>query len=96
MLHYLDDDHRKKAIEDIFRVLTPGGKCLLTLRSDTDTHLKQTMNIGDLTNGKAKLFSLAEAISQFKQFSKIKTGFISRKPLGEANLIAHHMLEIIK
>ena len=96
VLHYLDHNSSAIALEEVRRILKPGAKLFTTLRSDLDTYLEMTLNQGDLDKGCARLFSKEEVSQFFSRFSKITTGFISRTPLGEEALIAHHMIEAIK
>lgn len=93
VLHYLPAEARQKAVSEIRRTLRPGGRFFGTLRSDQDTHLKKVMAGGDLEGGAAELFSQEEAAAYFREFSSIKFGFIARRPLGEEELIAHHIVE---
>lgn len=92
VLHYLAGDALQPAIAEIHRVLKPGGKIFLTLRSDADTHLKAQLAGGDLKDGHAGLFSKDETLALFKNFARNSYGFIARQPLGEEHLVAHHMI----
>jgi SAM-dependent methyltransferase len=92
VLHYLPEGALKPAIAEIYRILKPGGKIFLTLRSDSDTHLKAQLAHGDLKDGHAGLFSKTETLSLFQEFSRTSYGFIARQPLGEEHIVAHHMI----
>ncbi len=92
VLHYLEAEKVPEAIAQIWRVLKPGAQIFLTLRSDADTHLKEQLRAGDLQSGHANLYSRAQATALFSAFSQIEYGFISRQPLGEVYLVAHHMI----
>lgn len=92
VLHYLDDAALAPAIARIREVLKPGAGVFLTLRSDQDTHLAMQLKRGDLAGGHAKLYSKEEALSLFPAYTSVDYGFIARQPLGEAGLVAHHML----
>lgn len=92
VLHYLPHPALLPALAEIHRVLKPGGRVFLTLRADTDTHLKAQLGGGDLKDGHAGLFSKAETIELFAGFSATQYGFISRQPLGEDSIVAHHMI----
>lgn len=92
VLHYLKGDALKPAIAEILRVLKPGGKIFLTLRSDSDTHLNAQLGAGDLKDGHANLFSKEETLSLFDGFARTSYGFIARQPLGEEQIVAHHMI----
>lgn len=92
VLHYLEPADVTKAVAQIWRVLKPGAQIFLTLRSDADTHLKLQLQTGDLATGHANLYTRTQAIALFAQFSNIKYGSISRQPLGEEYLVAHHMI----
>ncbi len=96
VLHYLPAEEIPSLTSEVWRILKPGGRFFLTVRSDLDTHLAQTIEQGDLAGGKVKLYSEQEAKSLLQAFRNIQTGFISRRPLGESGLIAHHILEGIK
>lgn len=92
VLHYLGDATLLPAIENIRSILKPGAGVFLTLRSDQDTHLAMQLQRGDLAGGHATLYSKEQALSLFSAFASVDYGFIARQPLGEAGLIAHHML----
>lgn len=92
VLHYLPDALIAPAAMEIQRCLKPGGRVFLTLRSDSDTHLAGQLSKGDLAHGHAKLFSKADALAFFAGYTKTEYGFISRQPLGESTLVAHHMI----
>lgn len=92
VLHYLKGDALKPAIAEILRVLKHGGKIFLTLRSDSDTHLNAQLGAGDLKDGHANLFSKEETLSLFDGFARTSYGFIARQPLGEEQVVAHHMI----
>lgn len=92
VLHYLEPASLAPAIARIREVLKPGAGVFLTLRSDQDTHLAMQLKRGDLAGGHAKLYSKEEALSLFSAFTSVDYGFIARQPLGEAGLVAHHML----
>ena len=92
VIHYLDPLLHEKAFAEIHRILKPSGTLLTTLRSDQDTHLQKQFSQGDLTQGRAKLFSKEAAIALTKPFSSVQYGFILRQPLGESAQVAHHIL----
>ncbi len=92
VLHYLPENTLSPAISEIHRILKPGGKIFLTLRSDSDTHLKAQLTQGDLKDGDAGLFSKDETLSLFREFTRTSYGFIARQPLGEEHIVAHHMI----
>ncbi|MFZ5631077.1 MAG: methyltransferase domain-containing protein [Spirochaetota bacterium] len=92
VLHYLENAAIVPAIARIREVLKPGAGVFLTLRSDQDTHLAMQLKRGDLAGGHAKLYSKDEALELFSGFGSVDYGFIARQPLGEAGLVAHHML----
>lgn len=92
VLHYLPQESLVPAIAEIRRVLKPGGRIFLTLRSDADTHLQTQLAAGDLKDGHAGLFSRDAALALFRDFSAVQYGFIARQPLGEEQIVAHHMI----
>lgn len=92
VLHYLPLEQIPVAVAEIRRILKPGGRLFLTLRSDSDTHLKAQLNAGDLKDGHAELFSKPVALAFFRDFTTTAYGYISRQPLGEEHLVAHHMI----
>lgn len=96
LLHYLETDTIESAICEIHRVLELGGTLLLTIRSDEDTHLAKQLTTGDLMSGRAALFSLERALDLFKNFSQVESGYICRRPIGEKELIAHHILAVTR
>lgn len=93
VLHYLPAEEIPALTSEVWRVLKSGGRFFLTVRSNLDTHLAQTTKEGDLAGGTVKLYSEQEAKALLQLFRNIQTGFISRRPLGESKLIAHHILE---
>ena len=96
VLHYLSKEDLHIAISEIKRVLKKGGVFFGSIRSDQDTHLKKVLIEGDLASGASQLYSKDDVSSMFSSFSMIRTGFMSRIPLGEEELIAHHIFEVIK
>ncbi|MBN8223025.1 MAG: class I SAM-dependent methyltransferase [Spirochaetes bacterium] len=92
VLHYLKGDALRPAIAEILRILKPGCGLFLTLRSDTDTHLRSQLVSGDLKDGHADLFSKDETLALFGGFARTSYGFIARQPLGEEHVVAHHMI----
>jgi SAM-dependent methyltransferase len=96
VLHYLDTTAIRPAMARIREALKPGAGVFLTLRSDQDTHLALQLKRGDLAGGQAKLYSKEEALSLFSAFTSVDYGFIARQPLGEAGLVAHHMLFVCR
>jgi SAM-dependent methyltransferase len=92
VLHYLPAIDIAPAVAAIRHILKPGSSVFLTLRSDQDTHLAMQTTEGDLQQGTANLFSREQAQSLFHEFKSFQYGFISRQPLGEEYLVAHHMI----
>ncbi|MBS0619349.1 MAG: class I SAM-dependent methyltransferase [Spirochaetes bacterium] len=92
VLHYLPKASIPSAAMEIRRCLKPGGQVFLTLRSDNDTHLQHQLAAGDLKDGHARLFSKAEALALFDTFAQTRYGYITRQPVSEEYLVAHHML----
>ncbi|MDH5718279.1 MAG: class I SAM-dependent methyltransferase [Spirochaetia bacterium] len=96
VLHYLSEENAKKSVIEINRILKKEGSFLLTIRSDKDTHLNNVLKKGALKDGSALLYSKEKAEELLSNFSDIRYGFISRIPLGENKLIAHHIFEARK
>lgn len=96
--HYLNADLIDSAMQESFRVLKPQGRIIASLRSDKDTHLNKTTKQGDLKNGLATFFSEEQAKKIFLKngFHSVVSGFVSRRPLGEQELIAHHLIEAVR
>lgn len=96
--HYLDSELIDSAVQESFRVLKSNGRIFATIRSNKDTHLKRTTEYGDLKDGAASLFSAPQAKKIFSRngFQNIISGFVSRRPLGEKELIAHHLIEAVR
>lgn len=93
VLHYLPLDEIPAALDEICRILKKGGRVFGTLRSSEDTHLNKALKEGDLQGGGAHLFSHREAQELLSRFENRRFGFISRIPLGEERVIAHHIFE---
>lgn len=92
VLHYLPAEQIPAAVAEIRRIMKPAGRLFLTLRSDSDTHLRAQLKAGDLKDGHAELFSKPVALAFFIEFATASYGFISRQPLDEDHLVAHHMI----
>jgi len=93
VLHYLDQDKLELTLSEIRRVLKPGGAFFGSIRSSNDTHLAGVLEKGDLSSGAARTFTLEESKELLKEFTTLRFGYISRIPLGESRLIAHHFFE---
>jgi SAM-dependent methyltransferase len=70
VLHYLVAETVPDALSEILRVLKPGGRVFLTLRSDADTHLRRQLQTGDLASGHAQLYSKPDALQLFTGFTE--------------------------
>jgi len=93
VLHYLSPDEVKKTLQEIRRILKPGGVFFGTIRSNQDTHLNEVLNKGDLKDGNAQLYSDSEALNLLTDFNPVKLGFIMRRSPGDDKTIAHHIFE---
>ena len=93
VLHYLTMDQVNLTLEEVRRILKPSGVFFGTIRSDKDTHLSEVLNNGDLKNGRATLYSVADAQNLFRNFKKARLGFIMRQQPGDPGIIAHHIFE---
>ncbi|MDH5719012.1 MAG: class I SAM-dependent methyltransferase [Spirochaetia bacterium] len=96
VLHYLTRDAVSQSISEIYRVLKKKGEILATIRSDKDTHLSSVLKTGDLKEGIALLYSYKDAINLFSKFKNIEYGFISRQPIGDEKIVAHHIFKAQK
>ena len=93
LLHYLSVEDSRAALSEIHRIIKPGEKFFGTLRSDQDTHLQHVLANGDLEGGAAITYSEAEIKNFFQDFSDLKLGHITRRPLNEPYTVAHHIFE---
>ena len=57
VLHYMNPESVEKTIQEIYRILKPGGAFFGTIRSSNDTHLMDVLSKGDLKTGQARLFT---------------------------------------
>lgn len=96
VLHYLSRKKIENAINEIYRLLKPGGTFIGTLRADSDTQLKVAQNKGDLQGGTAQFFSKEQALEKFELFDSLQYGYICRIPVGEQVMVAHHIIQAVK
>ena len=80
VLHYNPSQVTEAILQEIKRLLCPGGFFLGTLRADRDTHLKTNE---DLKGCSYKLYSEEECCNLLKKyFTKVELGYMERSPLG--------------
>jgi SAM-dependent methyltransferase len=97
-LHYGPKSKLHNYIDEIKRIMKPGGSILGTLRSDRDTMMKNGKYIGnnewitdlkDILHSHVSFFSEDELKTIFSGFD-FKYGIIERSPLGERSSIISH------
>ncbi len=99
VLHYLPPEKAQESVRELRRILNNPGRLFLTLRSDEDTHIAQTVKKGDLAGAEVWTYSREAALEMFTDFRTVRYGYIERIPPylpGEETerKIAHHILDI--
>ncbi|MCS6985530.1 MAG: class I SAM-dependent methyltransferase [Leptospiraceae bacterium] len=96
VIHYLKEEEVSVFLREVHRVLKKKGVFLLTVRSDVDTHLQKTVE-KDLAGACVTTYSRKEAEKTLRPlFATLRYGFLLRMPLGEEEVVAHHVFEAIK
>lgn len=96
VIHYMSAGDARVAVSEMYRVLKPGGRLLISIRSNEDTHLQQEALQNDLLDGSCLLYSKSESEVFLSDFQERQYGFISRIPVGSSYRIAHHIWECMK
>lgn len=96
MLHYNSNEEIEEILKEVKRILKPNGFFIGTIRSDKDTHLRQSskgnIQLEDLKGGFVQLFSEKECLNLLKDFRNISLGYMERTPMGKLDQkIAHHI-----
>lgn len=97
VLHYLSGEEFSQSINELYRVLKPGGFIGLTLRSTTDSECDidnakkmQTSNATDSKNMLFKYFSKSDIFECLKDFTEIYSGHKTRTVFeNDERIIAH-------
>lgn len=101
VLHYNDDSTIQVMLDEVLRILEPGGYFVGTVRAHSDTLLKpdmnQKMNLQDLKGGFVQLMDETKLRKILKNFQDIKIGYMERSLLGDLNTkIAHYFFSARK
>lgn len=100
-LHYSTKDDFSAMLNQIYRVLKPGGVLLGTLRTDRDTYLKRGEHLGndvwhtdlpDIAGTLVSFFSEDELTKYFRLFDELDYGLAERVPLGRNRATISHWI----
>ncbi len=100
-LHYAPKEDFSTMIDEILRVLVPGGLLLATLRSDRDTYMKKGEHLGnnvwktglkDIEGTIAAFYNEKEVKAYLGDFSSLEYGIAERSPVGNHHDIISHWL----
>lgn len=98
-LHYSVKDDTRKMISELFRILSPGGVILATLRRDNDTYLRTGQHMGanqwrtklsDLDGSVVSFYSEDEVRDLFKESGGLKIGSMERSIVGDTSKVISH------
>lgn len=101
VIHYLSTEERKKCLDEIRRVLVPGGPFALTLRSVEDSEAASASKDDRLSESGAeeskgmyfKYYSAREIIDELKEFKDVKYGHHTFSEVGKMDRrIAHWLI----
>jgi len=100
-LHYSLKEEARLMTEELFRILSPGGVILATLRRDNDTCLKTGEHLGgnvwrtklnDLEGSVVSFYSEDEVLELFGQSSGLQIGFMERSIVGDTSKVISHWI----
>ncbi len=91
VLHYNNAESVLRILDEMRRILCPGGSIMGTLRARSDTHFAEN---SDMQGARIQYFSREEAgelIGSF--FSETSLGYIERIPVGDTKSISHWIFQ---
>lgn len=100
-LHYCLKKDLPAMLEEIRRVLRPGGRLMATLRSSRDTLLCSGRDLGgnqretdlpDIAGAVVSFFEKEEAEELFRIFGKTSIGYAERSLIGNTEAVISHWL----
>ncbi len=100
-LHYAPKDEINVMINEINRIIKPGGALFATLRRDNDTYLKSGKHLGnntwqtgldDLTGTIVSFYNEDELVNKFSGFSELKYGWMERTIVGDTSKVISHWI----
>jgi SAM-dependent methyltransferase len=86
VLHYNSKELIQEMVLEFYRIIKTGGFIAGTIRALGDTHLgiqNGNIQLNDLKDGTASLFSLEETMDIFKDFKNLQIGYSERTPIGK-------------
>jgi ubiquinone/menaquinone biosynthesis C-methylase UbiE len=98
-LHYNHKRELPRMIDEIMRILNPGGVLFATLRSERDTLMKKGRHLGndvwqtnldDIEGSLVSFFSESELNEYFCRFSSLKYGIMERSIIGDTGKLVSH------
>ncbi len=98
-LHYNHKRELPRMIDEIIRILKPGGVLLATLRSERDTLMKKGKHIendvwqtelDDIKGSIVSFYSEKELHEYFCRFSSLKYGIMERSIVGDTGKLVSH------
>jgi len=102
-LHYGSAENTQNQIDEIYRVLQPGGMCMGTLRSSDDTFFNRIKQLDqnsyivqtrDLEQSMVTFFSEEDMTSLFSFFSFMEFGIMTEP--GQTGRISHYYFRAVK
>lgn len=98
-LHYSVKDETRNMVNELFRILSPDGSILATLRRDNDTYLRTgehlgnnqwCTKLGDLEGSIVSFYSEDEVRRLFGDTDTLKLGFMERSIVGDTSKVISH------
>jgi ubiquinone/menaquinone biosynthesis C-methylase UbiE len=98
-LHYNHKRELPRMIDEIMRILKPGGVLFATLRSERDTLMKKGKHLGndvwqtnldDIEGSLVSFFSESELNEYFCRFSSLNYGIMERSIIGDTGKLVSH------